>query len=110
MAAIQCPNYEVNLQICPCTEEVCGRRGICCQCVSYHRVSRQWPATACMRGSKRPVAILELPAPADLCANQPDNAENCLCESDSCARLGWCCECVRNHWTADGAGRTACMR
>ena len=110
MATVTCPNHAINLQMCPCTEESCTRRGLCCECISYHRSSRQWPDTACMAGAKRPAATLELHGVAEACTNQPRNAENCPCESDSCVRLGWCCECVRNHWTADGTGRTACMR
>lgn len=37
-----CPNLEANLA--DCTYEPCGRQGMCCQCVAYHRRSRQLPA------------------------------------------------------------------
>ena len=39
-----CPNLEANLAECNCTYEPCGRKGICCQCVAYHRRARQLPA------------------------------------------------------------------
>jgi hypothetical protein len=35
---------EENLQKCNCTYEPCSRKGICCECVSYHMRSRQLPA------------------------------------------------------------------
>lgn len=43
-----CPNLEKNLKNCPCTED-CPRKGKCCECIAYHRNSRQWPLTACLR-------------------------------------------------------------
>ncbi len=109
MAAVQCPNHEINLQMCPCTES-CDRRGICCECLTYHRGSRQWPATACMRQAARPVQTLSLCGVAEACDSHLRNVEACLCEAEECPRLGWCCECVRNHWTEDGTGRVACMK
>ncbi len=109
MAAVQCPNHEINLQMCPCTE-ACDRHGICCECVAYHRGSRQWPVTACMRQAARPVQTLSLCGVAEACDNQLRNVEACPCEAEECSRRGWCCECVRNHWTEDGTGRVACMK
>jgi hypothetical protein len=35
---------EENLQKCNCPYEPCSRKGICCECVSYHMRSRQLPA------------------------------------------------------------------
>ena len=33
----ECPNKEKNLQHCNCTYEPCSRKGICCECLAYHR-------------------------------------------------------------------------
>ena len=33
---------EENLKNCTCTY-ACGRKGICCECVEYHRSKRQIP-------------------------------------------------------------------
>lgn len=30
-------NRKANLQHCSCTYEPCPRKGICCECISYHR-------------------------------------------------------------------------
>ncbi len=35
---------ETNLTKCNCTYEPCTRKGICCECVSYHLRSRELPA------------------------------------------------------------------
>jgi hypothetical protein len=35
---------EQNKAECNCTYEPCSRKGICCQCVSYHRRSGELPA------------------------------------------------------------------
>ena len=37
-------NKEKNLKNCNCSYEPCPRKGICCECVSYHLASRQLPA------------------------------------------------------------------
>jgi len=42
-----CPNHEANVENCPCTNEDCARRGLCCQCVANHRANGS--KTACMR-------------------------------------------------------------
>jgi hypothetical protein len=31
-----CPNKEENLKHCTCTYN-CNKRGLCCECVAYHR-------------------------------------------------------------------------
>lgn len=110
-AAVKCPNYEINLQMCPCTETSCDRRGICCECTQYHVNSTQWPLSACMRGIKRPAGTLSLSkeVPAD-CPNRERTIEVCACTYEPCDRRGYCCVCVRNHWTEDGTGLTACFR
>ncbi len=33
-----------NLQNCNCTYEPCARKGICCDCISYHLRMRELPA------------------------------------------------------------------
>ena len=40
----ECPNQQKNLAKCNCTYEPCPRKGICCECVSYHRDMGQLPA------------------------------------------------------------------
>jgi hypothetical protein len=40
----ECPNKEKNLQKCNCTYEPCSRKGICCECLDYHRRMRELPA------------------------------------------------------------------
>lgn len=105
-----CPNHETNLQMCPCTEVNCPRRGICCECIIYHRNSAQWPLTSCMKIA-RPEATLSLPMQTpDRCANYERNLANCTCASADCERKGTCCDCMRNHWKVDGESRPSCLR
>jgi hypothetical protein len=33
-----------NIKKCNCTYEPCPRKGICCECVEYHRVRGELPA------------------------------------------------------------------
>ena len=35
---------EKNLKNCNCSYEPCAKKGICCECISYHLASRQLPA------------------------------------------------------------------
>ena len=37
-------NVELNLTRCNCTYEPCSRKGICCECISYHKSLGQLPA------------------------------------------------------------------
>jgi len=37
---------EQNKKRCTCTYDPCPRKGICCECVSYHLKSRELPACA----------------------------------------------------------------
>ncbi len=37
-------NKEKNLQHCNCTYEPCSRKGICCECIAYHRRLGELPA------------------------------------------------------------------
>lgn len=39
-----CPNREANLKKCNCTYEPCDKKGICCECLEYHRRLQQLPA------------------------------------------------------------------
>jgi hypothetical protein len=40
----ECPNQTANLAQCPCTYEPCPRKGLCCECLRYHRDSAELPA------------------------------------------------------------------
>ncbi len=44
MAIKECVNKEKNLQRCNCTYEPCPRKGVCCECLSYHLKNGQLPA------------------------------------------------------------------
>ena len=107
--AQQCPNYQINIQMCPCLEESCPRHGVCCECAAYHRTSTQWPETACMGGVGRPEETFALEGLVSSCDNQSRNAEACLCAAQDCPRRGRCCECVRHHWMPEGS-KVACFR
>ncbi|MBF0406735.1 MAG: hypothetical protein HQM10_05255 [Candidatus Riflebacteria bacterium] len=39
-----CPNQNKNMKSCNCTYEPCSRKGLCCECISYHRRSGELPA------------------------------------------------------------------
>jgi len=39
-----CPNQKQNLANCNCSYVPCSRKGICCECISYHRKNGQIPA------------------------------------------------------------------
>ena len=39
----ECPNKEKNLKVCTCTYDPCSRKGMCCECVSYHRKMGELP-------------------------------------------------------------------
>lgn len=39
----QCPQ-EKNLKGCNCTYEPCSRKGLCCECLSYHWRAGELPA------------------------------------------------------------------
>jgi hypothetical protein len=40
--AMEC-SKEQNLVDCNCTYDPCSRKGICCQCIRYHKRMRQLP-------------------------------------------------------------------
>jgi len=106
----KCPNYEINIQMCPCTNEDCANRGICCECLLAHASSGS--KSACMRGvERRPETMVLASQAATTCAtNQTRNLETCVCSYEPCQNKGVCCNCVRNHFTTDGTGRVSCMR
>jgi len=105
-----CANYQINLQMCPCTNEGCDNRGICCECIQAHYSGES--LTSCMRGVLRRPETMALKDLAEtVCAtNQARNNDFCVCTYDTCGNHGVCCNCVRNHFTADGTGRTMCMK
>ena len=39
-----CPNLTANMEACNCSYEPCSRKGICCECLAYHRRSGELPA------------------------------------------------------------------
>lgn len=41
---MECINKEKNLKRCNCTYSPCSRKGICCECISYHKEKNQLPA------------------------------------------------------------------
>lgn len=41
---MDCNNKKKNLTKCNCTYEPCSRKGICCECISYHRSMNELPA------------------------------------------------------------------
>ncbi|AJC74123.1 MAG: hypothetical protein H5T93_02375 [Pseudothermotoga sp.] len=41
---MNCVNKEKNLKRCNCSYPGCPRKGICCECLAYHRSSGELPA------------------------------------------------------------------
>ncbi|MFA5402474.1 MAG: DUF6485 family protein [Candidatus Omnitrophota bacterium] len=39
-----CQNQQKNLANCNCSYAPCARKGICCECIAYHRSSQELPA------------------------------------------------------------------
>ncbi|HOP50080.1 MAG TPA: DUF6485 family protein [Ignavibacteriales bacterium] len=39
-----CDNKVKNLNRCNCTYEPCPRKGVCCECIAYHRSMGELPA------------------------------------------------------------------
>ncbi len=40
----ECLRQQKNLERCNCTYEPCERKGICCECLRYHRQNGELPA------------------------------------------------------------------
>ncbi len=55
-----CPNKKKNLENCTCSYTACGKRGLCCECVTQHRAAGEIPgcffSTAGERSYNRSVA------------------------------------------------------
>jgi len=95
--------------MCPCPNEACERRGICCLCVQNHAAKGQ--KSFCLRGAERPAATRSLKgiAPAQ-CGRHAANLEFCPCDYEACGNRGTCCDCVRNHWGNATYPMPACQR
>ncbi len=39
-----CENREANLAFCNCTYKPCSHKGICCECIQYHKRLGELPA------------------------------------------------------------------
>ncbi|MBM3245782.1 MAG: hypothetical protein FJZ13_00425 [Candidatus Omnitrophica bacterium] len=39
-----CPNQKQNLVNCNCSYNPCSRKGVCCECILYHRNRQELPA------------------------------------------------------------------
>ena len=39
----KCANYDRNIAACTCTYDSCSRKGICCECIAYHRSHGELP-------------------------------------------------------------------
>jgi len=107
-AAVNCPNHDVNIEMCPCPSETCGNPGFCCLCAANHM--ENGGKTACMRGIDRPAETLSLSGVGGKCEQYDANVEQCPCSYASCENNGTCCDCVRNHWGNSTYPTTACMR
>lgn len=44
---------EKNSQACNCSYEPCSRKGVCCECLAYHRRSRELPACCFSAAAER---------------------------------------------------------
>ena len=49
---MECKNEQI-LALCNCTYEPCSRKGICCDCISYHLRSRELPACCFSQDAER---------------------------------------------------------
>ena len=48
-----CPSREANLARCNCTYEPCSRKGICCECIAYHKKLGELPACYFSKAAER---------------------------------------------------------
>lgn len=46
-------NVEKNKSNCMCTYEPCSRKGICCECISYHRKNGELPGCLFTKAGER---------------------------------------------------------
>jgi len=49
---MECRKTE-NLESCTCSYEDCSRKGVCCECISYHLRSRQLPGCCFSAAAER---------------------------------------------------------
>ena len=47
-----CPNKAFNAEHCPCDIADCARRGICCECIEFHRKLGEAPACIVKMGAE----------------------------------------------------------
>ncbi|MHC5036097.1 MAG: hypothetical protein ACYTHM_02175 [Planctomycetota bacterium] len=47
-----CPNQALNAEECPCDVGDCPRRGICCECIEFHRKIDESPACIARLGDR----------------------------------------------------------
>jgi len=40
----ECQNKEKNMQRCNCSYEPCPRKGVCCECIAFHKGMGELPA------------------------------------------------------------------
>jgi len=40
----KCQNQKQNLANCNCSYSPCSRKGVCCECIAYHRLRYELPA------------------------------------------------------------------
>ena len=48
-----CPNIEENLKYCTCTYGMCDKKGLCCQCIAYHRKLGEIPGCLFPKDAER---------------------------------------------------------
>ncbi len=41
---MNCPNRKINLENCNCTYPGCEKKGMCCECIRFHREMGEIPA------------------------------------------------------------------
>ncbi|MCD6477266.1 MAG: cytosolic protein [Candidatus Aenigmarchaeota archaeon] len=41
---MHCPNFQKNLEKCPCTYSGCDKKVICCECLRFHLSRNELPA------------------------------------------------------------------
>jgi hypothetical protein len=46
-------NVEKNKKNCGCTYEPCSRKGICCECISYHQKNGELPGCLFTKAGER---------------------------------------------------------
>ena len=108
-AAVNCPNIDVNNEMCPCPIDSCDNHGICCLCAENHVTNGG--QTFCMRGTDRPAETMSLQGvDSGKCERNAANLENCTCSYTSCGNHATCCDCVRNHWGNATYPTPSCMK